>query len=367
MKKYLHRTAAKILSSLSLILAGIIFSSCQDPIFYHINQEVKLEDASIFGDVFFIARHKYNNEERLYFSNGIIYYKNADDDGYGKWKKSTKPAGRVVSVVSDSSNLYALVFSETRDDYEGEMKITGKRIYRSSDGGSTWELHSELNDLMTTLKAKSSVSLMCTNAINPNNRYAYANIKGKVYNLGNNSSAGTGSAGTEVTVSTVSSISRSCVYAGGVKFFNCYGACTDESKTQSASKIFASENGSVYIYNTSGTKIGSSNPSVGIIYGIASFDNGNQFMVTSSSGSALMQRQGNDDYSWSDTDYANLTSTLSSLYEGMYALAVDPSMPALSSTAYAGLNVYGTGSNSALFSHEGLWAYYPARAKWNIE
>ena len=37
------------------------------------------------------------------------------------------------------------------------------------------------------------------------------------------------------------------------------------------------------------------------------------------------------------------------------------------SIIYAGIRVKGTGSNSALFTHEGLWSYYPSRGKWNIE
>ena len=346
----------------SILGAGLVFTfcSCQDPIFYHINQEVKLEDASIFGDVYRITRHTSSSgEERLYFANGYIYYKATDADGYGKWKKCSKPSGHVVSIVSDSSALYALVFTSDRNDIRGEMEITGKRIYKSTDDGATWTIHpnTAVADAMTSCDKGSSVSLMCTNSLASGNRKAYANIRGTIYNL---TSGATVDHGT--TVGSTTSNTRSCADAGsGVKFFNCYGACASKD---SGGKIFASSGAKIYIYSASGAEEESIQTNVSVIYGIAVFDNGNEFLITSSSGSALYRKTGS---SWAEADYANLTSTLSSLYEGYFAIAADPTKAALETAAYAGISVEGNGSNSAQFSHEGLWAYYPARAKWNIE
>lgn len=346
----------------SILGAGFVFAfcSCQDPIFYHINQEVKLEEASIFGDVYRITRHTSSSgEERLYFANGYIYYKAVDADGYGKWKKCSRPSGHVVSVVSDSSALYALVFTSDRNDIRGEMEITGKRIYKSTDDGATWTIHPEtaVAEAMTSCGKGNSVSLMCTNSLASGNRKAYANIRGTIYNL---TSGATVDHGT--TVGSTTSNTRSCADAGSdVKFFNCYGACASKD---SGGKIFASSGAEIYVYNSSGTFIEKFMTSVGVIYGIAVFDNGNEVLITSSSGSALYRKTGS---SWNEVEYANLTSTVSSLYEGYYAIAADPSKSALETAAYAAIAVEGNGSNSAQFTHEGLWAYYPARGKWNIE
>ena len=343
----------------SILGAGLVFTfcSCQDPIFYHINQEVKLEDASIFGDVYRITRHTSSSgEERLYFANGYIYYKATDADGYGKWKKCSKPSGHVVSVVSDSSALYALVFTSDRNDIRGEMEITGKRIYKSTDDGATWTIHpnTAVADAMTSCGKGSSVSLMCTNSLASGNRKAYANIRRTLYDLS--------ATGDDNSVVATDSDTRSCADAGsGVKFFNCYGACASKD---SGGEIFASSGANIRVYDSSASSYVEFHTSVSVIYGIAVFDNGNEVLVTSASGSALYRKTGS---SWTEADYANLTSTLSSLYEGYFAIAADPTKAALETAAYAGISVEGNGSNSAQFSHEGLWAYYPARAKWNIE
>lgn len=350
----------------SILGAGFVFTfcSCQDPIFYHINQEVKLEEASIFGDVYRITRHTSSSgEERLYFANGYIYYKATDADGYGKWKKCSKPSGHVVSVVSDSSALYALVFTSDRNDIRGEMEITGKRIYKSTDDGATWTIHpnTAVADAMTSCGKGNSVSLMCTNSLASGNRKAYANIRGTIYNL-TTVAPDDATVDHGTTVGSATSKTRSCADAGsGVKFFDCYGACASKD---SGGKIFASSGAKIYIYNASCTDALEIDTTVGAIYGIAVFDNGNEVLVTSSSGSALYRKTGS---SWNEVEYANLTSTVSSLYEGYYAIAADPSKSALETAAYAAIAVEGNGSNSAQFTHEGLWAYYPARGKWNIE
>ena len=340
----------------SILGAGLVFTfcSCQDPIFYHINQEVKLEEASIFGDIYEIARYNHGGEERLYFANGYIYYKAVDADGYGKWHKCSKPSGHVLSVAADSNALYALVFGSERNDLRGEMQISEKNIYKSTDGGATWSLNTAngLSDKVAALSKGNSVEIMSTNAINNSNRKAYIVIKETAYNL---------SDGIAVTAGNGA---HSCAYADGVYFSDSASACSDESSTNPASKVFGSVGSKICIYNSSGTVIEEFMTSVGVIYGIAVFDNGNEVLVTSSSGSALYRKTGS---SWNEVQYANLTSTVSSLYEGYYTIAADPSKSALETAAYAAIAVVGNGSNSAQFTHEGLWAYYPARGKWNIE
>ena len=68
-----------------------------------------------------------------------------------------------------------------------------------------------------------------------------------------------------------------------------------------------------------------------------------------------------------EKEFSNLQATLSTLYEGRACIVCDPDQNHKDSIIYAGITVKGTGSNSALFTHEGLWSYYPSRGKWNIE
>lgn len=339
----LKQNAARCIALCATLCSALFFTGCQDPIFWNVRQEVKLEKAEILGDIFSIVRFG----DRLFVANGNIYSKPKNADRHGAWSKMGSPGGHVLKVAADETYLYALSFTFEEDDSEGEMAVASKRLYYSSDG-NTW------NPVSLSLgRGHDEVAhLFCTNAPQADHRSAYINRNGTVYELN----------GASATSVSASSGTRSCVYAGGVKFFNAEAACTNETDSAAATVIYYSSGSDLKRCGTDGssgeTTIANSPRST--IYGIAVMKD--SVFVTSAVGTVLVSRD-----SGSEIQFENLQSTMSTLYESRACLAVDPSQNAHDTAVYAGLCVEGTGSNSALFTHEGLWSYYPSRGKWNIE
>lgn len=109
-----------IVTLLLIAAATTSFFGCKNDLtmFEQIDQETKLEDAVITGVVNSLV--KFNS--KLYASDGNLYTKNEND--VRKWSKISGPAGTIVKLAADSTNLYAL----TAD----------KKLYYSSDG-SSWQ------------------------------------------------------------------------------------------------------------------------------------------------------------------------------------------------------------------------------------
>lgn len=346
MKLKAKKNKMNVFLVLAAVFAAGVFSGCQDPIFWNIRQEVKLEEATIYGDIFSIVRFK----DKLFIANGNIYSKDKNANSHGQWSKMNGPAGHVLTVAADSSYVYALSVTSRKNDSEGEMELDSRKLYYSSDGNS-WK---EVSGITLSSSKSDVVKLLCTNSPKNANRCAYIRNKNNVYELNGSSASSSAESGAGSALS--------CVYANdGVKFYNAEAACTDETESSDASAIYYSSGSDLKRVNADG----SSEKTVvnGIrstVYGIAVMKD--SVLVTTAGGTALVARD-----SGTEIQFANLQSTLSTLYESRACLAVDPGVNALDAAVYAGLCVKGTGSNSALFTHEGLWSYYPARGKWNIE
>lgn len=346
MKLKAKKNKMNVFLVLAAVFAAGVFSGCQDPIFWNIRQEVKLEEATIYGDIFSIVRFK----DKLFIANGNIYSKDKNANSHGQWSKMNGPAGHVLTVAADSSYVYALSVTSRKNDSEGEMELDSRKLYYSSDGNS-WK---EVSGITLSSSKSDVVKLLCTNSPNNAHRYAYIRNKNNVYQLNGSSASSSAESGAGSALS--------CVYAnGGVKFYNAEAACTDETETIDATAIYYSSGSDlkrVKISDSSETTVVNGIRST--VYGIAVMKD--SVLVTTAGGTALVARD-----SGTEIQFANLQSTLSTLYESRACLAVDPGVNALDAAVYAGLCVKGTGSNSALFTHEGLWSYYPARGKWNIE
>ena len=346
MKLKAKKNKMNVFLVLAAVFAAGVFSGCQDPIFWNIRQEVKLEEATIYGDIFSIVRFK----DKLFIANGNIYSKDKNANSHGQWSKMNGPAGHVLTVAADSSYVYALSVTSRKNDSEGEMELDSRKLYYSSDGNS-WK---EVSGITLSNSKSDVVKLLCTNSPKVAHRYAYIRNKNNVYELKGSSASSSAVSGADSALS--------CVYAdGGVKFYNAEAACTDETESSDVSAIYYSSGSDLKRVNADG----SSEKTVvnGIrstVYGIAVMKD--SVLVTTAGGTALVARD-----SGTEIQFANLQSTLSTLYESRACLAVNPGLNAHDCAVYAGLSVQGTGSNSALFTHEGLWSYYPARGKWNIE
>lgn len=344
-------TITKTITKISLITTmAFSLTACQDPIFFHINQEVKLEEATILGDINSIIRFTDGTTEKLFIANGNIYSKNANNTTHGSWQKMPAPEGHVHSLAADKDGiLYAFVWNFDKETSTGETEINSKKIYYSTDKGESWQKH-DISNSIDQSAMFGEVVLMCTNAPQKDNRKAFLRIDGILYALSGSSS----------TLHTAGSNACSCAMLGGNVFFsNYFGACSNETKTTPATKVYYGKYFALK-YTTNGTDEHDVTGSVrGEIGGLAVMQD--SILVATSSGSALV------DFSGNEIDFTNLTSTVSNLYENHAALAVDPSLPAKQNIIYASNQVYGNSSNSAQFSHEGLWSYYPSRGKWNIE
>ena len=91
------------MKKISILIFAIllIFVSCeQSPIFYHISQEIKLDDPTIGGKVYSIKKL----DDTLYATNEVLNYKSSLDSRWQKMSTSFK----VVNIAVGGNFLYAL-------------------------------------------------------------------------------------------------------------------------------------------------------------------------------------------------------------------------------------------------------------------
>lgn len=341
----------------SLFLGAFIaagFTGCMNPIFHYIKEEVKLEEMKIHGDIYSFARIGEDSNAKIFVSNGKIYWKEASKEGHGGWTEFKKPEGQVYTIASDKNdNLYAVTFISSKYDSDGEMKVTEKRLYACSAADGDWTQIDSISIGEDSLK--DVYALMGTNSVIPGHREAFINIRGTGYKLENRSKSPCSDANGK----------KSCAYlddvdGSGVKFYTGNAACSNKNDTL----IYYAEGSTL---KATGKLNGKTVTDEKIASGVRSTINGiavceGSVLINTNSGAALVNGTSGEEITW-----ANLTSTLSTLYEGRACIIADPSKTYDKAICYAGLTVEGTGSNSALFTHEGLWSYYPSRGKWNVE
>lgn len=334
-------TITKIFTAaLFTAIVWTVFTGCMDPIFKNIKQEVKLENPTKLGEVYSFARI---GEDQIYFANGRIYHKNKNHEGHGGWIEFSKPEGHVLTIASDSTDwLYAVCVYYGKNDSDGEMKVTGIKLFACDTTAATpvWK---ELTDV--PLSAGKTCALMGTNSVTKSNRKAFINTGDKGYELSNGTATNKPEAAGK----------KSCAYLNGdTEFFTGDAACSNNDDT-----VVYYSNGSTV--SMEGAKTGDLTTNIrSTIHGIAVLND--SVFVTSAAGAALV-----DINTGEEKEFSNLQATLSTLYEGRACIVCDPDKDHEQSIIYAGITVKGTGSNSALFTHEGLWSYYPSRGKWNIE
>lgn len=335
-------TITKIFTAaLFTAIVWTVFTGCMDPIFKNIKQEVKLENPTKLGEVYSFARI---GEDQIYFANGRIYHKNKNHEGHGGWIEFSKPEGHVLTIASDSDDwLYAVCVYYGKNDSDGEMKVTDKKLFACNTKASptVWK---ELTNV--TLSAGDTCALMGTNSVTKSNRKAFINTGAKGYALSN----GTATDKPEAVGK------KSCASLNGdTEFFTGDAACSNNDDT-----VVYYSNGSTVVKKDKDKEVNLTTNIRSTIHGIAVLND--SVFVTSAAGAALV-----DINTGEEKEFSNLQATLSTLYEGRACIVCDPAKDHEQSIIYAGITVKGTGSNSALFTHEGLWSYYPSRGKWNIE
>lgn len=119
------------MKKLSLIIFALllIFVSCeQSPIFYHISQEIKLDDPTIGGKVYAIKKLG----DTLYAANELLSYKSMSDSRWTKMSTSFK----VTNIAVDSDNLYALG-NPSDDTFSVYLYTAEKKWEKIVDGVSS--------------------------------------------------------------------------------------------------------------------------------------------------------------------------------------------------------------------------------------
>ena len=119
------------MKKLSLIIFALllIFVSCeQSPIFYHISQEIKLDDPTIGGKVYAIKKLG----DTLYAANELLSYKSMSDSRWTKMSTSFK----VTNIAVDSDNLYALG-NPSDDTFSVYLYTAEKKWEKITDGVSS--------------------------------------------------------------------------------------------------------------------------------------------------------------------------------------------------------------------------------------
>lgn len=339
-------TITKIFTAaLFTAIVWTVFTGCMDPIFKNIKQEVKLENPTKLGEVYSFARI---GEDQIYFANGRIYHKKNDHEGHGGWIEFSKPEGHVLTIASDSDDwLYAVCVYYGKNDSDGEMKVTGIKLF-ACDTTASPTVWNELTDV--TLSAGKTCALMGTNSVTKLNRKAFINTGAEGYALSN----GTAEIYAEAAGKKSCAYLKDASLKDNIKFNSGDAACSNNDDT-----IVYYSNGSTV--KMEGAKTGDLTTNIrSTIHGIAVLND--SVFVTSAAGAALV-----DINTGKEKEFSNLQATLSTLYEGRACIVCNPDKDHEQSIIYAGITVKGTGSNSALFTHEGLWSYYPSRGKWNIE
>lgn len=355
----------KTVTLLITILTSIaLFTSCQDPIYSSIRKEVKLEKATILGEINNIVRFdlpdttSVEKRDFIFLQNGAIYGKEANNSAHGAWKEFSSPAGSIIQLAADSKYLYALAVTYKEDTEEGENTLDSKTLYFSEDGNN-WTKSSISNSGKTT-----ATRLFCTNAIKNANRKAFIRVGEVVYSL-DGTTANIMSLGADATKSLTKYTRTAAALGSKVYFFDAYAVTTNETHTTDADTYYYGNGKTLYYGGTVSGRSGNVSLDCGSIYSLALSDD--SILLGTDSGISKVANNQSIPGKNTINFISNAASTLSSVYTIYALLTVSPELPETSSTHYASLTFKGTGSNSAQFSHIGLWSYYATRGNWNCE
>ncbi len=406
MKKLIKKTALFL-----TLTAAAVLTSCSGVIFDTIREEVKLADSQISGTVYSIVRLQEGGEvqeggkEYLLTSLGTIWKKNIteaasngtdtdrDGDGIstsdsGHWSKFTSPAKNVRTMASNKNEeLYVLAqtIAEVVDD--GELVVSGWTMYYYKNGSWKTVTYENGNDVSFYSTSTSEIVMVFgTNSPNNDNRYAFANIKGTLYELSGGIASEYNPGDNAKDIDNSTDISASAVSAAylndKVYFSDNYGMTTNEAYGKDADTIYVSDGDYIY-YNDenkdgkgNGWKAGNKNSDYSSALALG-YAEGTGLLMGTSDGLIIATLTLDDESGIYIPDGgtgnlpSNTSSTLSSYYEVHNLLVIDPSKALSSSSGtdiYASVDFTGTSSSSsAVFQNVGMWAYYPGRNKWNRE
>ena len=396
-----------LLTIISAITTCLIFTSCFDPIFSDIRNEVPLKEAQISGFINSIVRYK----DDIYLQNGRIYSKPITSNAHGQWAldKSSQITPLefdyyaqsfygeyIVKLASDANYIYALSYNFGPKENEGLNEVKDIFVYYKTNSDSDWKkssgsLQTELTEIAKNYKdledksyemtdSTKTVAMFCTNTPQEANRHAYIKIGTKLYKL-DGAKLASDAALEEITSptkihnseSTDNSKIVSAMYINGDVYFSEHLACTtDETATTAAKFGYYAENKKLYYFEAANVTA-TDKQSIEI-------DSGNNIISMAISKDSILL--GTDESGVkratlaagipTDTkgkDYvSNSSIILCEPYVIRELFSVYPDLTEKENTMYASMQFRWTETNSgAQYSNTGLWAYYPVRGNWNRE
>ncbi len=315
------------------LLLFIFFASCsQEPIFYDISREIKLEEPNVLGNVNSIVKLK----DHLYTQNGNIYKKGLKEQR--AWNEISNP-GRTVALASDANHLYALVAGQVDDDGE----VHSYQLYVLIDGLGSWK---------TVAGASSSSIVLFDNGVvgdstTTSGRRAYIRIAEEVKQLSGDT------LGATTTANGAGKETVAAAALGGTDYFsNTRSFCSDGINTLYSirdDKVSTSPSNLDDSWTDSDVSI--SDATI-MVYAL------DKLYVGTSIGIEQVQLKAEGDVP--DTK-SNLPSNAEATTGELIITTLAFFQSVDDNTIYAGaIEQLGTKYNA-------LWAYYPSRGNWNFE
>lgn len=195
------------------------FTGCYDAIYQNIRDEIELTTQKMPGFINNIARYNNGDEQYLFLTNGVIKYKNANDETHGKWKElsgnglpdsvhyvfeDTKFEGFYFSkIIADQKYVYALGFVPNYDTDNSRNVPVELKVYYTEpvlEHGQLKMAWNEIKNLSEKINKYQneidkidddnygmaiSCHLFGTNSVNPEHRVAFLRVGGGSPYLGN--------------------------------------------------------------------------------------------------------------------------------------------------------------------------------------
>lgn len=352
--------------TIATLWATALLTSCHDPIYEMISNEVELETNGIRGDIRSIV--PFNNY--IYCCNNMIYRKSAlasyEGGGQNKqWREvsTSFTDGTITFLASDSSNIYALAVEWEADESEGKNLPYRAAIYCSTNGTSWSKVNVSsvnLNDIdeddELVLFDNQLQSYSSGGTLSTDGRIAYfgfyddSSETGKTFRL----------SGTSAPVEIENT--KYCKAAGD-KFSTFYALA---------------KKGSMYYWGTSGddydhiywgpdpnTASNSRDLDCGQIFSISV--TADYLLLGTATGIKRVPIDSSGNVTGGTADFRSGNNALSILTGRVFTTYVlDSTQPEGYTDEYAYQTIYGSVKNSSIsFDEVGLYAYYRERNTWN--
>ncbi len=397
---------------LTLVASLLIFTSCQDPIYEAIREDVKPEEATVSGNIGSITRYTASGTEFLVLAadNGLRY-KQKDQGSHGQWKSfnipfrlhsydfdSSSHAGeQIVSVLANETTLYliSVIYDQTSTEgltYPSNIRLWGRNI--TADGNNfnsdgEWKLIVNNNDKIFPIGIDVDTNYYVTlftafqtNAPKAAHRAAFIHAYDdtsksyRYYKLNGLEEPA------EITIDSASIIdaepstdagatlvARSAVYFnGGFKFFTSTVATTNETYDDEATYYYYTNRNNRLYYSNGGTPAYLECHSDYVISSLATTADsiliGYGSMISGASGGIDRATLAGGVPTALAGFSTNAQFQITRLYVVLALLNASPEKAENDSDLYAAITFAGSTAN---FDNIGLWSYYPRRGNWNRE